>query len=242
VNLTYADTLKDSDFDIFKQDAIYSSLYNLNHPETIKSFNRLVKSPLTSNSAIYKNLVKTSADNVTKIISEKETERVLKNLQYVEKNLQQAQFDISKYNELSSKLSSTVSRQSILERSLTNGEMYNGRELSYKQLNNLSKDLEKYKQSNIENQLWTDANKNAIENGLDPVMTHKVWVWSELEHTRHAGMEGQTVEFDEMFEVVNDVTGDTDSLRFPRDVENDSNGCSNVCNCGCDIEYVKQGE
>jgi len=180
-----------------------------------------------------------SADKVTKVISEKETERVLKNLQYVEKSLNQAQFDITKYNSQANKLSSTVSRQSILERSLTNGKMYNGRELSYKELNNLSKDLEKYKQTHIEDQLWQDANKNAVENGLDPVKTHKVWIWSALEKTRHSGMDGVTVEMSEMFDVENEVTGDMDQLRFPRDVENDSNGCSNVCNCGCDIEYVK---
>lgn len=211
----------------------------MNHPNTVKDFNKLVKSPLTSNDALYKQLVRTSADKTTKIISEKETERVLKNLQYVEKSLNQAQIDITKYNSQASKLSSTVSRQSILERCVTNGKMYNGRELSYRQLNNLSKDLEQYKQTLVQDQLWTDANKEAAANNLDPVMTHKVWVWSQLEKTRHAGMEGQTVEMSEMFDVVNDVTGDTDQLRFPRDVENDSNGCSNICNCGCDVEYVK---
>lgn len=211
----------------------------MNHPNTVRDFNKLVKSPLTSNDALYKHLVRTSADKTTKIISEKETERVLKNLQYVEKSLNQAQIDITKYNSQASKLSSTVSRQSILERCVTNGKMYNGRELSYRQLSNLSKDLEQYKQTLIQDQLWTDANKEAAANNLDPVMTHKVWVWSQLEKTRHAGMEGQTVEMADMFDVVNDVTGDTDQLRFPRDVENDSNGCSNICNCGCDVDYVK---
>ena len=238
MNLAYDnhDAIDNSNYDSFSKESIYNTIYNMNHPNTVKDFNKLVKSPLTSNESLYKHLVRTSADNTTKIISEKETERVLKNLQYVEKNLQQAQFDIAKYNSQTAKLSSTVSRQSILERSLSNGKMYNGRELSYKQLNNLSKDLE---QTLIQDQLWADANKNAAENGLDPVMTHKVWIWSGLEKTRHSGMDGQTVEINEMFDVENEITGDTDQLRFPRDVENDSNGCSNICNCGCDVEYVK---
>lgn len=241
MNLAYDnhDAIDNSNYDSFSKDAVYTTIYNLNHPNTVRDLQKLVKSPLTSNDALYKHLTRTSADNTTKIISEKETERVTKNLQYVEKNLQQAKFDIDKYNSLSKKLSPTVSRQSILERCVTNGKMYNGRELSYRQLSNLSKDLEQYKQTLIQDQLWTDANKEALANNLDPVKTHKVWVWSELEHTRHAGMEGQTVEMEEMFEVVNDVTGDTDQLRFPRDVENDSNGCSNICNCGCDVDYVK---
>lgn len=244
MNLAYDnhEAIDNSSYDSFSKESVYTTIYNMNHPNTVKDFNKLVKSPLTSNESLYKHLVRTSADNTTKIISEKETERVLKNLQYVEKNLQQAQFDIAKYNSQTAKLSSTVSRQSILERSLTNGKMYNGRELSYKQLNNLSKDLEKYKQTLIQDQLWTDANKNAAENGLDPVMTHKVWIWSGLEKTRHSQMDEQTVEINEMFDVENEITGDTDQLRFPRDVENDSNGCSNICNCGCDVEYVKLGD
>ena len=241
MNLAYDnhDALSDSNYDSFSKESIYTTVYNLNHPNTVRDFQRLVKSPLTDDTALYKHLTRISADNVTKVISEKETERVLKNLQYVEKSLNQAQFDIVKYNSQVSKLSSTVSRQSILERCVTQGKMYNGRELSYKELNNLSRDLEKYKQTHIEDQLWQDANKNAIENGLDPVKTHKVWIWSALENTRHAGMDGVTVEINDFFDVVNDVTGDTDQLRFPRDVENDSNGCSNICNCQCDVDYVK---
>jgi hypothetical protein len=234
----YHEALDDSKYDSFAKETVYTNIYNINSPQTVKDFKRLIKSPLTSNDAIYKNLTRISADNVTKIISEKETERVLKNLEYVEKSLNQAQFDITKYNAQASKLSSTVSRQSILERSLTDGKMYNGRELSYKELNNLSKDLEKYKQTSIEDQLWADANKEAAANGLDPVKTHKVWIWSALENTRHMDMDEQTVDISEMFDVVNEVTGDADQLRFPRDIENDSNGCSNICNCECDVEYV----
>lgn len=225
--------------DSFSKPVIYNSIYNMNHAQTVKDYQRLIKNPLTSNDAIYKNLTRISADNVTKIISEKETERVLKNLQYVEKTLQQASVDITKYNAQANKLSGTVSRQTILERSLTDGKMYNGRELSYKQLNNLSKDLEQFKQTQIEDQLWNDANQEALRNGLDPIKTHKTWIWSNLEKTRHAGMDGETVPIDELFLVVNDVTGEADSLRFPRDIENDSNGCSNICNCGCDVEYIK---
>jgi hypothetical protein len=241
MNLAYDnhEALDDAKYDSFAKETVYTNIYNINSPQTVKDFKKLVKSPLTSNDAIYKHLTRISADNVTKIISEKETERVLKNLEYVEKSLKQAQFDITKYNSQTSNLSSTVSRQSILERSLIDGRMYNGRELSYKELNNLSRDLEQYKQTRIEDQLWQDANQEAAANGLDPVKTHKVWAWSTLENTRHMGMDEETVPINEMFTVVNEVTGDTDQLRFPRDIENDSNGCSNICNCQCDVEYVK---
>ncbi|MDZ4170601.1 MAG: hypothetical protein U1C19_00425 [Methanobacteriaceae archaeon] len=238
MNIFYDNEPDGSDYTSFSQEQIYTNIYNLNHPNTVRDFQRLIKSPLTNNETLYKHLTRISADNVTKIISEKETERVLKNLQYIEKTLQQTQLDITKYNAQASKLSSTVSRQNILERSLLDGKMYNGRELSYKELNNLSKDLEQYKQTRIEDQLWQDANKEAAANGFDPVKTHKVWIWSALENTRHMDMDEETVPINEMFTVVNEVTGDTDQLRFPRDIENDSNGCSNICNCQCDVEYI----
>lgn len=117
--------------------------------------------------------------------------------------------------------------------------MYNGRELSYKQLNNLSRDLDKYKNNNIDHQLVLDSNKEAEANGHDPLKTHQEWIWSHLDNTRHSEMDGVVIEVGELFEVTNEITGDVDNLRFPQDIENDENGCSNICNCDCSVEYVK---
>lgn len=227
------------DHKIFSEDVIYTAIYKLNNPKIVRDFQKLIKSPLTSNDAIYKQIVRTSADKVTKVISEKETTRLLTNLKYVEKTLQQATLDYNKYETLINKLPNTVNRQKILERAITEGKMYNGRELSYKQLNNLSKDLEKYKSNNIEHQLVIDANREAELNGYDPTSTHKEWIWSQLDNTRHSEMDGTVIEVGELFTVTNEQTGDIDELRFPQDIENDTNRCSNICNCDCSIEYIK---
>ena len=81
-------------------------------------------------------------------------------------------------------------------------------------------------------------NDQASREGLKPLKSKKVWMWTPNERTRHEGMDEQTVDLDAKFTVVNDVTGDTDYLLFPRDIENDRNGCSNTCNCLCDYEII----
>lgn len=237
----YYDTNLDKygSYDSFSQEAIYTTIFNLNQPKTVRDFQRLLKSPLTSNDAIYKNLVRLKADKVTKIISEKETERAIKNLDYVEKTLAQTKVEITTYNNAINKLSPVTSRYTILEKSLSEGQMYSGRELSYKELNNLSKDLENYKYNKIDYEEKLGANQEALRNGLDQPYTHKVWNWSQLEKTRHSGMDGTTVPIDEKFIVYNEVTGDVDYLDFPGDVENYSNP-GNVINCGCGVEYIFQ--
>ena len=63
----------------------------------------------------------------------------------------------------------------------------------------------------------------------------KEWLWTPNERTRHEGMDGHDpIPLEEKFTVVNDATGDTDYLLFPRDIGNDANNCSNTCNCLCE--------
>lgn len=186
-----------------------------------------------------------------------EAERVVKNLDYVENILQTANVDIKKYEALVEKLPAQTSRKSViekcivkgedlpatkrqawLERNLERGASYN-KEYSYKELNQLSRDLERYKTNRLDYETAVMENKQADREGYDKVNTGKVWIWSQLEKTRHSQMDGEFVGLTEKFEVVNEVNGDVDYLRFPNDVDNDHNGCSNLCNCQCSYEIVQ---
>lgn len=238
VNLYYENFDENEIFDSFSQFVIFTTIFNLNLPIIVRDFQRLIKNSLTPDDIIYKNIVNHSAEKTTRLISEKETERVLKNLKYVDKTLEQSKIDINKFNSLSKKLGSGLSRKELLEKTLIEGKTYKGRDLSYKQLNNLAKDLEKYKQNHIDYQLGSDINDNAIANGLKEIYTHKVWIWSGLENTRHSSMDGTIVEYDEKFEVINDNTGEIDYLLFPGDVENYSNP-GNVINCKCSWDKIR---
>lgn len=88
------------DYKIFTESAIYDSVFKLNNPKTVRDFKKLINSPYTSNESLYKKLVRTNADNVTKVISERETTRILTNLKYVEKTLEEATIDFKQYDKL----------------------------------------------------------------------------------------------------------------------------------------------
>ena len=51
-----------------------------------------------------------------------------------------------------------------------------------------------------------EINRVAEQNGEDPVYTKKTWVWTGLgKTTRHESNDGQTVDFDDYFTIVNDA-------------------------------------
>ena len=193
-------------------------------------------------------------NSVSGSLTKLEAERVVKNLNYVENVLNTAEVDLAKYEALIEKLPQQTSRKEVLERCITKekdlppskrqawlernlerGASYN-KEYTYRELNQLSRDLEKYKTNRLDYETAIMENRQADREGYDKINTTKTWIWSTLEKTRHQGMDGETVPLTEPFEVVNEVTGDVDMLRFPGDVENDHNNCSNICNCGCSYE------
>lgn len=190
------------------------------------------------------------SDSLTKI----EVERVVKNLDYIENVLETSRVDTAKYEALIEKLPRQVSRREVLEKSiagekelpaskrqrwlernLERGASYN-KEYTYRELNQLSRDLERYKTNRLDYETALMENREADREGYDKINESKTWIWSTLERTRHRDMDGETVNLTEKFEVVNEVNGDVDYLRFPGDVENDHNNCSNICNCDCSYE------
>ena len=198
-------------------------------------------------------------NSVSEDITVLETERVIKNLNYVENVLINADINIRKYEALIEKLPESTSRkevlercimqgselpankrQAFLERALERGHNYKGRQYSYKELNQLSKDLERYKTNRLDYETAIMENRQANREGYANVNQTKTWIWSTLEKTRHEEMDGETVPLTAKFEVTNSQTGDVDYLLFPGDVTGDHNNCSNICNCGCSYE-INQG-
>lgn len=66
----------------------------------------------------------------------------------------------------------------------------------------------------------------------------KTWIWSGKQKTRHRGMDGVTVNVNDPFIVVNEMTGETAQLMFPRDYARDITG-ANTSNCGCDVLFME---
>lgn len=197
-------------------------------------------------------------NNVSNDLSRIEAERIMKNIHFVETVIENADINIRKYEAIIEKVPRQTSRKEILEKCITSGtdlpankrqrfleralergSNYKGRQYTYKELNQLSRDLEKYKTHRLDFETAIMENRQADREGYDIINESKSWIWSTLEKTRHQGMDGETVPLSDKFEVINEVTGDVDYLLFPGDVSNDHNNCSNICNCGCTYEINK---
>ena len=255
--IEWNDEFKDPIYDPYTVDDIQSQILPYNVRASQQDLQRILgHSLVTRNPTTEIEAIKVIR-NVGNDLSKLEAERVVKNLNYVENVLTTADVDIGKYEALVDKLPRHTSRKQVLERCITKGTelpptqrqawlernlergaSYNKR-YTYKELNQLSRDLERYKTHRLDYETAVMENKQADREGYGRVNDTKTWIWSQLEKTRHEGMDGETVPLTAKFEVVNEVTGDVDYLLFPGDVSNDHNNCSNICNCGCTYEVNK---
>lgn len=221
--------------------AVFSvEIIRLNRIATAKDFQKLLNNSIVREADWSRLVASNTARDVADKITAKEVQRINNNLKAVENVLNDASVDIEKYKTLVEKLPPTTSRAEILNRTLEKGHNLRGREYSQRELNRLSRDLERYKSNRLDYETKRMENQQAYRDGAERIHQTKTWVWSQLEHTRHSQMEGVTVDFAEKFEVVNEVTGDTDYLLFAGDIDNDHNNCSNICNCHCDTDYKNE--
>ena len=238
--LTYYDdpeTLRESTgTPSYNESVLTTQIGNLNRIATSQDFKRLMSHNLIEPDSITKLLAQGKAKHIADNITKAEVERTLKNLDYIEKTLNEVELRVDTYKELIKKLPKKTSRLDILNKAKETGVMLDGRKV--RDLDKLAEALEDYKQNHMKYENALLENNQASREGYDPLKTKKVWVWSKLERTRHLGMDGVTVDLYDKFTVVNDITHEVDYLRFPRDIENDKHGCSNICNCGCSYEII----
>ncbi|MDR0911111.1 MAG: ADP-ribosyltransferase [Methanobrevibacter sp.] len=105
-------------------------------------------------------------------------------------------------------------------------------ELSYRQVGRIAYNVKRGAIEETKYQRYQAINQNRIDEGRRPGYIAKEWIWSTLEKTRHAKMDGQVVGFEDKFQVINEVNGDIDYLDHPQDYKNAAH-LSNVVNCGC---------
>jgi len=238
--------------DPYSEDNIHNLIINYNIKASDADLRRILKHSLVTRSRTSEIEALKVIRNVSEDLTKLEVERIVKNLNYAENVLTNADVQIDKYKSLIEKLPRHTSRkeilekciteekplpsnrrQALLERALERGSNYKGRQYTYKELNQLSRDLERYKTHRLDYETALMENRQADREGYGKINEEKSWIWTTLEKTRHQGMDGETVPLTAKFEVVNEVTGDVDYLLFPNDSANDHNNCSNVCNCQC---------
>ena len=243
-------------YDPYDEKTILQEIIPYNIAASQRDLQRILQHSLVTRNAQTELEARKVINKVGEDLSKLEVERVLKNLDYVENVLENTEIEIEKYKALIEKLPRQTSRRSVierciktgddlpptqrqvwLERNLERGASYN-KQYSYKELNQLSRDLERYKTNRLDFETAMMENRQADREGYGKVHTEKTWIWSQLDRTRHSEMDGETVPLESKFEVVNEVTGDVDYLLFPGDVSNDHHGCSNICNCKCSYEIT----
>ena len=234
------DTTSDTTIDTFKPAVYGSEIIKLNRIATAQDFQKLLSNSMVTKADWSRLVANNTARDVADKITAKEIQRIESNLKAVENVMNDASVNISQYKTLIEKLPPTTSRQEILNRTLERGHNLRGREYTQRELERLSRDLERYKSNRLDYETKRMENQQAYREGLDRIHQTKTWNWSELENTRHSQMDGQTVDFASKFEVVNEVTGDTDYLLFAGDIDNEHNNCSNTCNCQCWTSYENE--
>ena len=252
--LEFEDEIPSEVYDPYSPAVISDEIIGYNRIATGQDLQRVLKHSLVNRNPQTQLEATKVLNSVSDSITTIETERMIKNLDYVDNVLNTANVDIGKYEALVEKLPQSTSRKEVLERciqtdtplpaskrqawlerNLERGASYN-KTYSYRELNQLSRDLERYKTHRLDYETAIMENKQANREGYENPNQEKTWIWSTLEKTRHQGMDGETIPVTSKFEVVNEQTGDVDYLRFPGDVENDHNNCSNICNCQCSYE------
>lgn len=256
--IEWNDELSDPIYDPYAPSVIAGEINKYNRIATDADLRRLLKHSVIARNPQTTLEASKVVSSVSGDLTVLEVERTIKNLNYVENILSTVDVNISKYEALVEKLPDATSRKSVIERCIQTGEdlppsrrqawleknlergaSYN-KQYTYKELNQLSRDLERYKTNRLDYEKSIMENKQANREGYENPNQTKSWIWSQLDKTRHSQLDGETIPLTEKFEVVNEVNGDVDYLLFPGDVSNDHNGCSNICNCQCSYE-INQG-
>lgn len=234
---TYHTDISDTVIDKTNPNYFRDKILSLNLSDTNKAFARILEKSSLRKDTVNKIAANMHAHKVATILTDKEVERIQKNVLWADNVIRNSEFQVDTYKQLVEKLKPTSSRKLILEKSIQEGTSPRGREYTYKELDRVSRDLEKYKTNSLDLEKLNMENSQSIRDGGDMIHTTKTWIWSRLENTRHSGMDNQTVNLNGKFEVLNEVTGDLDFLLFPGDIDNDDHNCSNICNCQCSVKY-----
>lgn len=228
-----------------KTSMLMAELSVLNKPEVYKGYNRIINSKFTSNDNLANMLIANKANKDLNKIVEAEVERINKNLDYVEQVLRKYNIPTIEYQKLVEKQrnSSLAHRQDILKEvavksnELLVSEGWNiPQNYSYLNLETYSQSLLRQSQMTSTFEEKKSINENYVNDGKNPVYTHKQWIHTHGgETTRHMSNHMQKVLFDEPFIVVNDKTLDIDEMMYPCDP---AGSPSNSYICYCEVDFI----
>jgi len=215
---------------------VYPVLYYMTSAFVSNDYKNILRNNGISNSLDTKILLDHERKNHISKVTGTVWERIEKNVITVKDIMNTQLIDRVKYDILKQDNPANFSRMDLLNQAAENGintDLLN-QSMNYRNLDNMAENLARQSQMVTDYEEALLLNANAEANGLDPPITSKRWIWSELDNTRHSNMDGDTVPLENTFEVLNEETGHVDNMLYPCDPEG-SDG--NVINCQCDAEY-----
>lgn len=224
---------------------LWADISVLMKPTVYANYQKIITSKYTSDKAFNKMLIRNKAEKDLNRVVEAQVNRVAKNVDYVEKVLNQTQIPLKEYNRIldEQKNRSVANRVKIMEdvakqrEAISQSEGFNiPSDYSYRDLDVLSENLVRQSQSASD---WEEAvamNEEAEAQGQPKPFTQKRWIHThDGKTTRHQEMGNYPViPFDDMFQVEDENTGTIDQMLYPRDL---NGSFENVAGCVCDIEY-----
>lgn len=227
-----------------QQTTLMNGLNQLNRAKVYSDYKNIMNSRYIKNDAVEQLILKNKADGKALEITTAQLKQINKNIKAIDEVVNKYEVKIDKYKELVNKYPKHQSRKGILTESISNINYMTGMGMNirpnvfgYTDLPPMTEFL--YRQSEIEAKVALHEKENEIhekENG-EPLYQSKIWIWTGIgKTTRHESNDGKTVGIDELFEIVNDATGEVDMMRHPLDP---NIGFSNSGICYCEMEYSK---
>lgn len=241
----YVESVDDSNPKKPAPSMLWADLSVLMKPAVYQNYQKIINSKYTSDKAFDKMLVRAKAEKDLNRIVEEQVNRIGKNVDYVEKVLNQVTMPLNDYHRMldEQKNRSVANRMKIMEDvakqrdAISRSEGFNiPSEYSYRDLDVLSENLMRQSQSASD---WEEAvamNNEAEANGEPLPFTQKRWIHThDGATTRHQEMGNYPpIPFEDYFQVEDENSGVVDEMLYPRDT---NGSIENVAGCVCDIEY-----
>lgn len=228
-------------YEIPSDSVLYAGLENTLKPQVYNNYKSLLSSPYIKNDSVQELLILNKANKDTARIVEAELAQMKSNLDYVQNVLNKYDIVNKEYKKVLNETGKLSNRKQVLEAVSKNISIANNMASSptmnipriqpYYDLDFVSEKLLRENRMTSSYESMEEINRVAEENGNDVPHSQKEWVWTGIgKTTRHESNDGQTVDFDDYFTIVNDATGDVDEMLYPCD-PNASASNSSVCYC-----------
>lgn len=231
-------------YEIPSDSVLYAGLENTLKPQVYNNYMSLLSSPYIKNDSLQEMLILNKANKDTARIVEAELAQMKSNLDYVQNVLNKYDIVNKEYKKVLNETGKLSNRKQVLEAVNRNISIANNMASSptmnipriqpYYDLDFVSEKLLRENRMSSSYEIMEEENRLNEENGNDAPHSEKTWVWTGIgKTTRHESNDGQTVDFDDYFTIVNDVTGDVDEMLHPCDP---NGGPSNSSVCYCELE------